>query len=71
MKNKEKTIKYLENIKKRAEKMVKKEHIYYCKVCKEPVAKQVLAKDGTLPFEDIKEHQILGFGEFLCINCDE
>lgn len=72
----EKTIKNLENIKKRAEKMVEKEDaICYCQVCKKPVAKWILSPDGEGSYQSsIKELQphraFFDNGiKFFCLDC--
>jgi hypothetical protein len=77
MKTKEKTIKNLENIKRRAEKMVEKENgICFCEVCKKPVAKWVLSPDGEGSYQssikDISSNRAFwdnGIIKFFCKDC--
>ena len=78
MNKKEKTIKNLENIKKRAEKMVEKENgICFCEICKKPVAKWILSPGGEGSYQasikELQRHQVYwGDGRliFRCYECE-
>lgn len=68
--NKEKTIKYLENIRKRAEKLSKR-RFEYCKVCGKKLAEWVGTNLKDLKDDKYEIYQIIdGDFVFACWDCD-